>query len=158
MSIHCTVYTNSCTKRSALVSKAITYAIHNIHGDQFLACLDKVQEELLYYRRRWHWCRRWHRRRRWHWRRWRCWQNVKVFTLKFFYVMGKALSGELSCPCDRSCFLLRAYLILDGLQQPGKQTGSQRALSLHIFILDVFTEKPYRKLLKCNLVYIPITT
>ena len=23
--------------------------------------------------------------------------------LKFFYVMGKALSGELSCPCDRSC-------------------------------------------------------
>ena len=29
--------------------------------------------------------------------------NVKVFMLKFFYVMGKALSGELSCPCDRSC-------------------------------------------------------
>ena len=27
----------------------------------------------------------------------------KVFTLKFFYVMVKALSGELSCPCDRSC-------------------------------------------------------
>ena len=26
------------------------------------------------------------------------------FTLKFFYVMGKALSGELSCPCDRSCY------------------------------------------------------
>ena len=26
------------------------------------------------------------------------------FTLKFFYVMGMALSGELSCPCDRSCF------------------------------------------------------
>ena len=24
--------------------------------------------------------------------------------LKFFYVMGKALSGELSCPCDRSCY------------------------------------------------------
>ena len=22
---------------------------------------------------------------------------------KFFYVMGKALSGELSCLCDRSC-------------------------------------------------------
>ena len=29
----------------------------------------------------------------------------KSFTLKFFYVMGKALSGELSCPCDRSCCL-----------------------------------------------------
>ena len=33
-------------------------------------------------------------------------QNVKDFTLKFFYVMGKALSGELSCPCDRSRLLL----------------------------------------------------
>ena len=31
--------------------------------------------------------------------------NVKVF-----YVMGKALSGELSCPCDRSCYLL-SYII-----------------------------------------------
>ena len=51
----------------------------------FLARLDEVQEELLYYPR--------HRRQ----------QNVKVFTLKFFYVIGKALSGELSCPCDRSC-------------------------------------------------------
>ena len=26
------------------------------------------------------------------------------FYVKVFYVMGKALSGELSCPCDRSCF------------------------------------------------------
>ena len=25
------------------------------------------------------------------------------FYVKVFYVMGKALSGELSCPCDRSC-------------------------------------------------------
>ena len=25
------------------------------------------------------------------------------FNVKVFYVMGKALSGELSCPCDRSC-------------------------------------------------------
>ena len=24
--------------------------------------------------------------------------------MNVFYVMGKALSGELSCPCDRSCF------------------------------------------------------
>ena len=51
----------------------------------FLARLDEVQEELLYYPRRQHW--RGHL------------QNVKVF-----YVMGKVLSGELSCPCDRSCF------------------------------------------------------
>ena len=26
------------------------------------------------------------------------------FYAKVFYVMGKALSGELSCPCDRSCW------------------------------------------------------
>ena len=25
------------------------------------------------------------------------------FYVKVFYVMGKALSGNLSCPCDRSC-------------------------------------------------------
>ena len=29
---------------------------------------------------------------------------AKSLTLKFFYGMGKALSGKLSCPCDRSCF------------------------------------------------------
>ena len=27
----------------------------------------------------------------------------KKFNVKVFYVMGKALSGEQSCPCDRSC-------------------------------------------------------
>ena len=27
----------------------------------------------------------------------------KKFNVKVFYAMGKALSGELSCPCDRSC-------------------------------------------------------
>ena len=26
------------------------------------------------------------------------------FYVKDFYVMGKALSGELSCPCDGSCY------------------------------------------------------
>ena len=30
----------------------------------------------------------------------------KKFNVEAFYVMGKALSGELSCPCDRSCLLL----------------------------------------------------
>ena len=29
----------------------------------------------------------------------------KKFNVKVFYVMGKALSGELSCPCDRSCLI-----------------------------------------------------
>ena len=27
------------------------------------------------------------------------------FYVKVFYVMGKALLGELSCPCDRSCYI-----------------------------------------------------
>ena len=62
----------------------------------FLAGLDKVQEDLLYYPRR---------RCLGRGRRCRGKQNVKVLTLKFFYVMGKALSGELSGPCDRSCFI-----------------------------------------------------
>ena len=30
----------------------------------------------------------------------------KKFNVKVFYVMGKELSGELSCPCDRSCCLV----------------------------------------------------
>ena len=53
----------------------------------FLARLDEVQEELLYFP-----------------------VGVsgggisKKFNVKVFYVMGKALSGKLSCPCDRSCF------------------------------------------------------
>ena len=28
---------------------------------------------------------------------------AKCFYVKVFYVIGKALSGELSCPCDKSC-------------------------------------------------------
>ena len=55
-------------------------------GRAFLARLEEVQEELLYY------------------------PGVgvgvsisKKFIVKVFYVMGKALSGKLSCPCDRSC-------------------------------------------------------
>ena len=32
----------------------------------------------------------------------------KKFNVKVFYVMGKALSGELSCLCDRSCFMLKS--------------------------------------------------
>ena len=35
---------------------------------------------------------------------------AKSLTLKFFDVMGKALSGELSCPCDRFCFQ-RGYFL-----------------------------------------------
>ena len=38
------------------------------------------------------------------------------FCVKFFYVMRKALSGELSCPCDRSCCLPSPWgqLLQDG--------------------------------------------
>ena len=32
-----------------------------------------------------------------------------AFYVKVFYVMGKALSGELSCPCDRSCLELHVH-------------------------------------------------
>ena len=32
--------------------------------------------------------------------------NCKIFFVKVFYVMSKALSCELSCPCDRSCLAL----------------------------------------------------
>ena len=48
----------------------------------FLARLNDPQEQLLHYPRR--------RRRRS--------QNAIVLTIKFFYVMGKTLIGELSCP------------------------------------------------------------
>ena len=63
-----------------------------------LARLDEVQEELLYY------------------------PGVGIgvgggvgiskmlkFYVKVFYVIGKALSGELSCPCDRSCFMCNTF-------------------------------------------------
>ena len=36
---------------------------------------------------------------------------AKSLMLKFFYVMGKALSGELSCTYDRSCLSLVQFLI-----------------------------------------------
>ena len=31
------------------------------------------------------------------------------FYVKDFFVMGKALSGELPCPCDRSCLTVLSY-------------------------------------------------
>ena len=34
---------------------------------------------------------------------------AKKFNVKVFYVMGKALSGELSCPCDRSFLVIVDY-------------------------------------------------
>ena len=68
-----------------------------IQTDRFLAHLDEVQEDLLYY------------------------PSIgvgvgggvgvsKKFKVKVLYVMGKALSGELSCPCDRSCSVHTSHL------------------------------------------------
>ena len=37
----------------------------------------------------------------------------KKFNVEVFYGMGKALSGELSCPCDRSCFVVGLKSDLD---------------------------------------------
>ena len=57
--------------------------------------------------------------------------------LMFFYVMGKALSGELSCPCDRSCFFFSFFfLFLSQLAQ------------FHITYVSVF--KLSVKPLKCK--------
>ena len=49
----------------------------------------------------WAWAWRWRRPLRWRQR-----LQMLKFYVKVFYVMGKALSGELSCPCDRSCLYL----------------------------------------------------
>ena len=35
----------------------------------------------------------------------------KKFNVKVFYVMGKALSGKLSCPCDRSCYFYHLSIV-----------------------------------------------
>ena len=117
----------------------------------FLARLDKVQEELLYYprRRHWHW--------RWRWR----YQNVKVSTLKFIYVMGKVLSGELYCPCDRSCYLksflpsLKFYemlskIFMGWLKSPPNEllllfwfSGELDNISSTTFIRDLYIQTKY---------------
>ena len=34
------------------------------------------------------------------------------FYVKVFYVIGKALTGELSCPCDMSCFECLLFVII----------------------------------------------
>ena len=77
----------------------VPHALHCIDGC-LLARLDEVQEELLYT------------------------PDVgvgvgvgggvgvgvrKKFNVKVFYVIGRALSGELSCPCDRSSLYLTSF-------------------------------------------------
>ena len=52
--------------------------------------------------------------------------------------MGKALSGELSCSCDRSCYIvndhyLRAWLLCEGVWGEGEQ---RREISSPCFFLS----------------------
>ena len=37
--------------------------------------------------------------------------KMLTFYVQVFYVMGKALSGELSCPCDRFCYFLDVIIV-----------------------------------------------
>ena len=40
--------------------------------------------------------------------------------------MGKALSGELSCPCDRSCYFVNDHYLREWLLCVGGGEGEQR--------------------------------
>ena len=76
------------------------------------------------------------------------------FYVKVFYVMGKALSDELSCPCDRSCYMYSNYLLKNKLclklkvEQHGChvklkysiRVKSLRRLNLNGIILDNYTK------------------
>ena len=50
------------------------------------------------------------------------------FYVKVFYVMGKALSGKLSCPCDRSC--LPYYVTMEHTVKTLKPRVAIRSLPL----------------------------
>ena len=64
------------------------------------------------------------------------------FYVKVFCVMGKALSGELSCPCDRSCFynssffdiLLQLYSLLQMERREEASKGRAEETRSRIFI------------------------
>ena len=56
---------------------------------------------------------------------------LKIFVVKVFYVMGKALSGQLSCPCDKSCLkICSENFVICCLACPYKCIGRAIALSL----------------------------
>ena len=38
--------------------------------------------------------------------------KCQSFYVEVLYVIGKVLSGELSCPCDRSCSLVKCALFM----------------------------------------------
>ena len=64
-----------------------------IFNGYVISPLNKVQEELLHYPR----CRV---------------NKMLNFYVKVFYLIGKALTGELSCPCDMSCFECLLFVII----------------------------------------------
>ena len=77
-----------CRPRSDATNVASDQGLHCLHKTNgFLARLDEVQEELFLLTPASVWAL----------------AKCSRFYVKVFYVMGKALSGELSCFCDRSC-------------------------------------------------------
>ena len=54
-------------------------------------------------------------------------------------MMGKALSGELSCPCDRSCFSLKPYVVTPHLNRL-VETVQMRGHNMYTHIFP--TENP----------------
>ena len=58
------------------------------------------------------------------------------------YVMGKALSGELSCPCDGSCFIIQQCIKkkvrMADSEQPDRtakgEVSSKSALFGHVYL------------------------
>ena len=67
------------------------------------------------------------------------------FYVKVFYVMGKALSGELSCPCDRSCFLPKQSqksrsILKDGSRSLGLFRKGKNRIIAKFHWIDVILE------------------
>ena len=58
--------------------------------------------------------------------------------------MGKALSGELSCPCDRSCYLIHLFTrrlrfcLKNNKHLPIQSNGHARLIVLWVGSLDTF--------------------
>ena len=76
----------------------------------------------------------------------------KSFYVKVFYVMGKALSGELSCPCDRTC------LVLEYLRTPKNYQSSRIFTSIYVVtfpytLIGVKINNLFNCVLFCQLEY-----
>ena len=67
------------------------------------------------------------------------------FYIKVFYVMGKALSGELSCPCDRSCYYKDKQLLGHYFSGKGSTVKGKNLLPKERFFLGVDQYKEGKK-------------